>query len=155
MKIGEYRKLLLKYGVTILRPASGLPWVKQKPQDVPSKAAVSAFCAAVSKHLSQSARNAVQFGRFDDGSRAILVVPPVDEVVGEIGQAATKAGRKARLSVGDIVVAPRNRVGVVREIIAPSGKRRAFVLFAYGDGEYPSGYEQHVDEGKLLLVARG
>lgn len=154
MKVGEYRRLLLKHGVVILRPSSGLPWVKRKPHDVPSKAAVAAFCTAVSKHLSQSARNAVRFGQFDDGDRAVLVVPPLDDIVDEIGRAATKVGRKARLSVGDVVVAPKHRVGVVREIVTTGGKRRAFALFAYGDDEYPSGYEQHNDESKLLLVAR-
>lgn len=134
-----YRKLLLSRGVAI---------------EMPSLESMEGFCAAASKHASPSLRNALTFGQFTGGARHALILPPADELLAEFGAAAEKVGRKGAVIRGDVVVAPKRRVGVVRETFTSKGKRRAWVVFRYGDSEYTSGYEQGNDEAKLLIVAK-
>lgn len=141
MSSGEktYRKLLLTRGVAI---------------EMPSLEAMESFCAAASKHASHSLANALAYGQFTGGAQHALILPPADELLAEFGKVAEKVGRKGRVLRGDVVVAPKRRVGVVRETFTSKGVRRAWVVFRYGDDEYPSGYEQGNNESKLLIVAK-
>lgn len=135
----QYRELLLKHGVAI---------------EMPSVCAMEAFVKAAAPFASDGLRNAMTYGQFTGGSRHALILPPVAGLLDELGRVAEKVGRKGSVMRGDVVVAPKRRVGVVRETMTVKGKRRAWVVFRYGDDTYTSGYEQGNDENKLLIVAK-